>query len=265
MKQFLLTPAAGKRLIGKAMARHPEIRKVLKKGTLAIIAGTTNGYIAEEILAAVGAGAGFSRERFFRGITLPPHYKTTVTGRLKDEAGFPGDVVIRDGLWLEGKTIFDVRDELKEGDVVLKGANALDMTRRRAAVLIGNPDGGTIIAVLQAALGRRARIILPVGIEKRVPGDLDSVAQMLNAPGAKGLRLMPVPGEVFTELEAIELLTGTRAEVAAAGGVLGAEGGAWITICGTAESEEAAEKTLKAVAAEPLFAVGIARNNDKPE
>ena len=85
MKQLVLTPAAGKRLIGKALALHPEIWKVLKKGTLVIIAGTTNGYVAEEILATIGASNDFTRERFFRGIILPPRHQTTETGRIADE------------------------------------------------------------------------------------------------------------------------------------------------------------------------------------
>ena len=40
MKQFNLKTAASKRLIGKGMAQHPDIQRVLKKGTLLIIAGT---------------------------------------------------------------------------------------------------------------------------------------------------------------------------------------------------------------------------------
>ncbi len=44
MKQFVITPAAGKRLIGKGMAVHHEIKGVLKGGTLVIIAA--NGYVA---------------------------------------------------------------------------------------------------------------------------------------------------------------------------------------------------------------------------
>lgn len=54
MKQFCITTAMGKRLIGQGMARHPWVELVLEKGTLVIIAGTTNGYIAEEILTALG-------------------------------------------------------------------------------------------------------------------------------------------------------------------------------------------------------------------
>ena len=68
MKQFVLTPAAGKRLIGKGMAQHEAIKKVLKKGTLVIIAGTTNGYVAQEILKGLGCKKEFLRDHFYRGI-----------------------------------------------------------------------------------------------------------------------------------------------------------------------------------------------------
>jgi hypothetical protein len=255
MREFALTPAAGKRLIGKAMASHPEIKKVMEGGTLVIVAGTTNGYVAEEILAAVGAGGDFSPRRFFRGITLPPTQATTRQGRLPDEAQFPGDVVIKDGAWLKGKTLDDVVEDLKEGDIILKGANALDLAGKRAAILIANPRGGTIIASLLAVVGKRVRLILPVGLEKRIAGDLDSLATRLNAPGVKGLRLLPVPGEVFTEIEALALLTGVKAELFAGGGVGGAEGSIWLALSGTAESEDAAAKLLKSLAGEPLFSM----------
>ncbi len=253
MKQFALTPSAGKRLIAKALANYPAIQTALKSGTVVIIAGTTNGYVAEEILKDIGQADGFSRRRFLRGIILPPCHKTTESGRLPDESGFPGDVIIVKGVWQKGKTIFDAVDDLKEGDVILKGANALDLARRQAAILIGHPKGGTTSAILQAVIGRRVRLMLPVGLEKRVPGDLMELAAKLNAPGASGHRLLPVPGEVFTEIDAIKLLTGAEAEIVAAGGVGGAEGCVWLAISGNEEQEVAAEKLLKAVASEPWF------------
>jgi hypothetical protein len=144
MFQFMLTPAAGKRLIGKALAVHPAIVSALRDRTIVIIGGTTNGYVAEEILGSIGQMSNFSRKRFFRGITLPPNYKTTDQGRLADESGFKGDVVICNGVLQKNQTIEDVADSLKEGDIILKGANALDFARREAAVLVGNPAGGTV-------------------------------------------------------------------------------------------------------------------------
>jgi len=82
MFQILLTPSAGKRLIGKATVASPSFTGALKHKKIVIIAGTTNGYVAEEFLSATGQSAGFNRSRFIRGITLPPAAKTTATGRL---------------------------------------------------------------------------------------------------------------------------------------------------------------------------------------
>jgi len=253
VKQYVLTPAAGKRLIGKALVSHPVISSVLKTGTLVIIAGTTNGYVAEEILASIGQGQGFSRRRFFRGITFPPQRPTKETGLSPEENEFPGDVVIVKGIRQKDKTIFDVVDDLKEGDVILKGANALDLRHQRAAILIGHPKAGTIGAALQAVVGRRVHLILPVGLEKRIDGDLDAVARQLNAPPAKGPRFFPVPGQVFTEIDAIALLTGAEAVLTAGGGVCGAEGSIWLTVNGTDQQICDADALIKTIISEPPF------------
>jgi len=253
MKQVLITPAAGKRLIAKALATHSTVLSALKSGTVVILAGTTNGYVAEEIFKALGIPNDFSRKHFFRGIIVPPGRKVTSEGRVADESKFPGDVVITKGTWRKGKTISDVVDELKEGDVILKGANALDLQRKQAAILIGHSKAGTIAISLQAVLGRRVHLILPVGLEKRVCGDLYALAAKVNVPGAKGYRLFPVPGQVFTEIDAISLLTGATAELIAAGGFCGAEGSCLLAVSGTEEQEEAAEKLVASVASEPAF------------
>jgi len=253
MKQFVLTPAAGKRLIGKAVAKHPGVLTALKGGTVVVIAGTTNGYVAEELLAATGQAQDFRKGRFFRGIILPPVRPKKEDGRLPDESGFPGDVVIREGVWQKGKTIFDVASDLQEGDVILKGANALDLERRRAAILIGHPQAGTIGASLPAYYGRRVRLIIPVGLEKRISGNLDDLAHEINEPGVQGPRLLPVPGEIITELDAIALLTGAQTRMIAAGGVAGAEGSVWLAISGEPSQEKDAAALLLSVAGEPMF------------
>jgi hypothetical protein len=86
---------------------------------------------------------------------------------------------------------------------------------------------------------------------------------MLNAPGARGLRLFPVPGEVITEIEALSLLTGATAELVAAGGVCGAEGSVWLAIAGSPEQEESAQRILKQVSGEPSFVLRQQRTNKK--
>jgi len=245
MKQFILTVAAGKRLIGRGMAAHPAVTEALAGGrSIVIVAGTTNARVAEEVLKLIGQGDEFRAAGFRRGLTVPPGVKAPA-------AELEGDVVIAGGAWQRGRQIFDVAGELREGDVIVKGANALDLAARRAAVLVGHPQAGTIGAALPAAVGRRVRLIVPVGLEKRIVGSLDAIAARLNAPGADGPRLLPFVGEVFTELDAIGLLSGAEAFLVAAGGICGAEGACWIGVDGTAEQVAAAERVIRCVEAEP--------------
>lgn len=257
MRQFVVTPSAGKRLIAKGIAGHPDVSRALVERTVVVLAGTTNGYVAEELLGRIGQTDGFSRAGFARGITVPPHMTTTQIGRAPDGHQFPGDVVIIKGKWVKGKTIFDVVDDLQEGDVILKGANSVDLSRKQAAVLIGHPKCGTIGAILQAVVGRRVSLILPVGLEKRVPSDLNELAARVNRPGSKGPRLLPVPGEVFTEIDALSVLTGVNADVVAAGGIYGAEGAVWLAVWGSDEEMEKASALMESIVAEPPFSRGM--------
>ncbi|MGC9393903.1 MAG: hypothetical protein ACP5J4_03520 [Anaerolineae bacterium] len=243
MKQFNLTPVMGKRLIAKGMAQHPDVQRVLEKGTLLIVAGTTNGYVAEEILTMLGQAEGFSRVGFRRGVTV-------AQGAKLPKAELAGDVVIVHGQWQPGKTVFDVAESLKAGDVVLKGGNAFD-PYGQAAVQIGHPQGGTVMEVVPAVIGRRVQLIVPIGLEKRVFDDIHALSLRVNDPTTDGPRLMPLPGQIFTEFDAIQLLTGAEAILIAGGGIFGAEGSAWIGVSGTEEQVAAAAELIKSVAGEP--------------
>jgi hypothetical protein len=64
------------------------IVQALRSGRLVIVAGTTNGYVAEEILAHIGQDVGFSRRHFFRGVTVSPAWITAAHGRVPDNAKF---------------------------------------------------------------------------------------------------------------------------------------------------------------------------------
>ncbi len=242
MKQLLLTPAMGKRLIGKAVAQHPAVQKALEDHTIVIVAGSTNGYVAEEILSTLGES--FDRTGFRRGLVVPP-------GKQAPAAEPPCDVVIRKGQWIRDKTVFDVIEDLHADDVVLKGANAVDVRRGHSAVYIGHPQAGTAGVILPAVVGRRVKLILPVGLEKRVLGNLNDLASELADTDAQGPRMLPMPGEVFTELEALTALTGVAARLIAAGGVFGAEGAVFIGVRGTASQEDRAQQFVESLASEP--------------
>jgi hypothetical protein len=252
MKQLLITTQAGKRLIGKALATNPTVVNAAKNNTLVIIAGTTNGYIAEDLLKHLNI-PGFSKKRFFRGLTLPPTIHLSSEGRLIDESQFPGDVIITKGQWQKEKTLNDIADNLTEGDVIIKGANAINLEHKQAAVLIGHPKAGTIGLTLPVVVGRRVKLIVATGLEKRVNDSLHTLAEDINTPGNTGYRLLSIPGQIFTELDAITQLTGATAKLIASGGICGAEGAVYLASSGSKEQEEATEKLFNQIATEPSF------------
>lgn len=255
IRQYVLSPAAGKRLIAKSLLYIPTILEALTKKTVVIVAGTTNGYVAEEFLNKIGQASGFSKKRFFRGVTLPTGYKISRSEGSNDENKAESDVVIVKGNWIKGKTIYDVADTLQKGDIVIKGANAVNLSNNEAAVCIGNSAGGTVIAVLQAVIGKRVELFIPVGLEKRISEDISKIAFELNSPRASGPRYMPISGNVITEIEAIKIMTGANAKLVAAGGVCGAEGSVRIAVIGDEEQLDNASALIESVNLEPNFIV----------
>lgn len=243
--QISLTPAAGKRLIALALANQKELLDAAKERCLVIVAGTTNTYIAKEILEAIGE-KGFTGKHFFRGI---------VSGQPvpSDLPEMDGDVVIEKGKWIHGKTIQEVAPSLKTGDIILKGANAVDLKTGEAAVLIGHPAGGTLAGIFEAAIGRRVQVIVPVGVEKRVDGPVSILCRQCNDPEVSGVRLAPAPGKAYTEIDAICDLTGAKAYLIAAGGICGYEGCAWFQCTGTDEQLEMLKQCWQQVRDTPAY------------
>jgi hypothetical protein len=253
VRQYPLTPAAGKRLIAKALVVHPWVTEALRSGRVVIVAGTTNGYVAEEILTQIGQAVGFQRRHFFRGITLPPSLIAAMGSRPPDGGRFPGDVVIDKGVWKRAKTLFDIAPELGAADLILKGANALDLATGQAASFTDFSDGGPSGTILPAVFGRRVRLLVPVGLEKRVAGGLHDLDQRLASPEAKGLRLCPLPGKAFTEIDALALLTGARTTLVGAGGVAGAEGAIWLAVEAADDQLAQVDALIRKILAEPAF------------
>lgn len=254
-RQYNVSIAAGKRMIAKAIIKLPQIEQALSENTIAIIAGTTNSYVAEELLEHIGQKKGFNRKNFYRGITLPANFSQNHMGRIADAEKFSGDVVIIKGQWKKGLTIFDVIDSLKPGDIIVKGANAVNLVDRDAAVLIGHPQAGTIGAAIQAVIGRRIELLLPIGLEKRISGNIHHIAAKINSKQASGPRYFPVNGTIVTELEAISFLSGCEAELIASGGVSGAEGSYRIGVTGTETQLETTDRLIRDIVNEPPFVI----------
>ncbi|MCX5906360.1 MAG: hypothetical protein NTY64_03995 [Deltaproteobacteria bacterium] len=264
----ILTVAESKRLIGKAVAQMPIVKNALANGMVIIIKGTTDAYVAEEITGKKADHAAF------------------VTGRIEPEKGtknLPPTKPVNHAILEKGKLVDislpDAAKKLKAGDVVIKGANALDYKNKLAAVNILDPAGGTTGITMPFIIARKVHLIIPVGLEKQVAGDIVDLTLKMREPmeslpappgGSKAFfpgYILPsmwlLTGEIVTELEAIKVLTGAtafqssltgaKAFQCSAGGISGAEGAVWLVFRGTRDQVTKALNLVHSIQGEPPY------------
>jgi hypothetical protein len=241
--QVTLTPAESKRLIGKGVAALPEVKRALREGTVIIALGTTNAYVAEELL-----GRKMDRERFVAGVVLPKG-----TCFLPEERRLH-EIIIRKGKVTDAR-MDEILQDLTPKDVFIKGANAIDSSGM-AGIFMGSPTGGTMGKVLGVLVSRGVKLIIPVGLEKFVPSSVLEAAELAGkfrftyATGCP-VGVMPVPGKVVNELTAIQVLTGARAIVIGRGGVSGAGGSVTLLIEGAPGQLHSARRLVDGIKGEP--------------
>ncbi len=233
-RETVLTVAQSKRLIARGVAAHPVVKTAFHNGNIGICRGTTCGAVAEEFL-----GRPLEKFSYTTGLTLPKNPRPPIEKPDKTIH----DIIIRKGeIFMEGETVIEAAVNMDPGDVIIKGANALNYEKQVAGCLVGHPKGGTVGGFWGPLYGRKIRLVIPVGLEKEISFDIIDVSEqtMENNPGSA---LMPMTGVIVTEIEAIELITGARASQIAAGGIRGAEGSVRLLIEGS-DDQIAACSTL---------------------
>ena len=244
--ELVLTVSESKRLIAKGVAAMPVVKKALAEGTVAIATGSTNAYVVEEI-----TGRKIEKNKYMTGATLPAGVSRE--GLLSREVP---DVVLKNGKPLENVSATEAIQDMREGDVFMKGANAIHYETGRAGLLIGHPTGGTIGAAIGTIIARRITLIVPVGLEKNVIQPIEDVYDLITSdPECRGSMpaVWPFDATIVTEIEAIETLTGAFAMQSAAGGLAGAEGAVRLVVQGTKEQIDKVAELADSVRGEPPF------------
>lgn len=208
--QFSLTSPESKRLIGKAVCQHPKVKNALKSGIVAIGLGSTNAFVIEEILKKR-----IEKERYVAGFVDGEGPCVVAASKRLPE------VILEKGKMVNEPSSKVVR-RMGAEDVFIKGANALDFDGI-TGVMMASETGGTVAEVLGVIKARGVNLIIPVGLEKLVPYSINEVSKETGIFGtdeALGIPvgIMPVAGEVITEIEALERF-GVRVLVIGSGGI----------------------------------------------
>lgn len=224
--QVSVTPNEGKRLIAKAISQMPEVRTTLKNGKILLKGGTTISALAEELA----------------GIKMGIHGRITQQGT--KSANIKYDVGLH-RLLIEGGQVRDLKSDLAieevaiqmgKNDVLVTGANALDVNRK-AALMVGRPLGGPAGRILPGLMAKGVTTIIAVGWEKLIPCPLEeSLAaagrETIDLAMGMAVGLVPLWGTVVTETDAVSMLADVRSTVIGAGGITGGEGSTTFVIEG---------------------------------
>jgi hypothetical protein len=242
----VLTPAESKRLIGKAVAMLPEVRKALKEGRIIISEGTTNAYVVEELL-----GISCSKENYACGAVAGGGLSAVPT----EDRIMPH--MLKRGKPVDSRPPDEQRNKTVKtaDDVLIKGATAVDQWGN-AGVFVAEGDGGSIGRDWPVVLARGAHLIVPVGLEKLIPSIEAacrncSIKRFKHAMGFCPAVMPLTNGKVITEVQALKVLTGVAAIHVASGGVGGSEGAVVLSFGGKEASVDDAFRLIQSIKGEP--------------
>jgi len=232
-KAFILNPSQSRRLIAKGIVNLPQVREALESKKIFIGGGSTNAYVLEELYKLKNIEDEFNKGDYTAGQIVPGNQfmKWGINkGNRKKE------VLLRKGVPKEYEDRVKEFKRFHNGDVYIKGANALDINGV-PAVLVGGESGGSIGTLQGILQAKGIEIICPIGLEKLIFGNVYSLMEVMGTenmdPPAEGIScgLIPIPGAtVITEVEALEILFDCEAYHVASGGIGGAEGSVSILI-----------------------------------
>ena len=222
----ILNPAQSRRLVAKGVVASPIFQKAYKDGMIIIARGITNAYVCEELFnISIANKANQTAGLVTRGTTnttkTPPPCNWHVVNKGKVVEGADSNVEI-------GKFV--------RGDVVVKGANAIDYTGL-TGTYASSLKCGTMGATWPYVTTRGAEFLVPVSLEKMVPCVMTAARHsgVYHFDKSMGLPAKIVPlveAKAITEIEAIAILFDVKAYQIGAGGVAGSEGSVHLAIEG---------------------------------
>ncbi len=246
---FVFTPSESKRLIAKAVAQLPEVKKALTDGEIVVGHGSTNVYVVEELL-----GQCPKREQFLSGLVVNGNLCVTQAEEK------PPMVMIRKGRLVPPElTMEDTLRNFGADGVFIKGANAVD-PEGMAGVFVAHVSAGTIGYAYGILSARGSHLIVPVGLEKLIPS-IPKASKLVGQETfyySQGIRIGMVPivnAKVITEVQAFEVLFNLSANLVGAGGVNGSEGSVVIVAEGKKEELDRAIGLIESIKGEPLLRV----------
>ncbi|WP_130473042.1 hypothetical protein [Candidatus Magnetaquicoccus inordinatus] len=241
----VLRAEEGQALIGRAVAKMPQVQARLQNGRMVIVGGTTTRHVVRALL-----GQDPGRDSFAVG-----WIRDALLGETPPQQRGAGPFLFEEGVQSRGWPA-PLLERFAAGDIYIKGANAID-PQGNAAVLVASPVGGTIGAALAILMARGGELIVPVSLQKMIPSvpaacgllGQGRVERVMGSPVGY-MPLMAGSATLVTEVVALRQLCAVEATPVAAGGVDDCQAAQVLHLRGSAASIEQAWQLVLSIRTE---------------
>lgn len=233
--QVTLTSNEGKRLIAKAAKESTQINICLRDGKILLAGGSTVSAFSEEL----GYGP----------LRLSGRIDASGTRTALNPTSAPHNLLIDKGEAINAdKKIQQIVESMTSQDIIVAGANAIDIYGQ-AAIAYASSGGGSRGFALHTASVNGIPMIILAGLNKLIP-DLDLAMRNSGRRGidlsmGAAIGLHQLYGPIITEIEAFEILFDLDAVPIAASGIGSGEGSRTFVIFGDEIDLESCWNLLK--------------------
>jgi len=154
---IVLPPDTARRLIGRAVAELPQLKKAMVNGRIIIAGSGTTRHVVRSLLGEDPGHAAFTIGWIQGGAFT----ETPAKGR------GPGPYLIEHSHVSRGWSE-PLLEQFEAGDIYIKSGNAID-AQGNVGILLGSPVGGGIGSALPVIYARGAELIIPISLTKLVP------------------------------------------------------------------------------------------------
>jgi len=246
----VLTASESKRLIAKGIVKLPEVQKAYQNGIIGLPLCTTNAYIYEELCSTKLVNksqycCGYICGKGFCKVSSSKMLPEIVLCKSEEkQLDFPKENLI---LYVK---------EMTSQDIIIKSGNILDQNLK-AGLLVGERYGGEFGKILPYILAKGIQLIVPMTLNKSVPVAIEKIIPELGIETiersfclGRPVGMLPMPGKIFTEVDALKLLTEVDVMPIAMSGI-GEEGCVTLLLKAVKEKIEHAWSIITEIKGEP--------------
>ena len=250
-----LTSSESKRLVAKGIVKMDQVQEALQNGIIAIDGGSSGAYVADELAREVGSQlAEKDLREYIIGLIAKDGSCLEAVEALKLPVFVHGQI---EYVNFPEENFTQYFSRMTDKDIFVKGGNAVDINGK-AGGLCAAHGGGHLGMWLPHAIVVGIPVIIPMTINKTIPTTIEKVVEALGTARISikhshgmAVGMLPMPGTVVREVEAISILSGAEAIPVAGSGIGSGEGTVTFLIQGKDKHVEQAWDLIQGIKGEP--------------